>query len=488
MGWSNHSKDSREVTLNDNVSYIVVDLDGTLMSTDTLIESLFKLIKNQPILALQLPLWLLKGKAGFKIEVAKHISLDPSELPYNSELLHYLRRERAKGRKLVLATAAHESIALSISEHLGLFDRVLSTGDASLNLAGKAKSKSIPAECRPFIYAGNSKIDLEVWQESAGAIVVGPNSLRKQAEKIAPIIKWFEPEQTKWTAWNKALRVHQWTKNLLIFLPLILAHRLSEASLWLNAFFGFIAFSVIASSVYILNDIVDLDSDRQHPEKRNRPIARGSISLPEGVIMAGALFVLGMGIAAWANERLLFALLGYYILTTIYSFKLKKIPILDAFTLAGLYTWRILSGGLVTETRLTFWLLAFSMFFFLSLAFAKRSTELKLMISLNKKKASGRGYITEDLAMVNTLGVASGMASVVIFAMYVNQPVIVQLYQSPRYLLAVAIVLLYWISRVWLLTDRGQMNSDPILFAVKDRSSYVLLLVIALSLLASKLF
>jgi 4-hydroxybenzoate polyprenyltransferase len=203
--------------------------------------------------------------------------------------------------------------------------------------------------------------------------------------------------------------------------------------------------------------------------------------------MAGLLFILGMGIAAWANERLLLALLGYYILTTIYSFKLKKIPILDAFTLAGLYTWRILSGGVVTETRLTFWLMAFSMFFFLSLAFAKRSTELKLMISLNKKKASGRGYFTEDLSMVNALGVGSGMASVVIFAMYVNQPVIVQLYQSPRYLLAVAIVLLYWISRVWLLTDRGQMNSDPILFAVKDKSSYFLLLVIALSLLASKL-
>ncbi len=475
------------MTLNENVSYIVVDLDGTLVSTDTLIESLFKLIKSQPSLIFQIPFWLFKGKAGFKIEVAKHISLDPAQLPYNNELLHYLRRERAKGRKLILATAAHKSIALSISEHLGFFERVLSTNEESLNLAGKAKSQAIPADCRPFFYAGNASVDLDVWRESAGAIVVGPNSLRKQAEKIVPVVKWIEPEQSRWTAWNKALRIHQWAKNLLIFLPLILAHRLDEAALWRNAFLGFIAFSVIASSVYLLNDIVDLDSDRQHPEKRNRPLARGSVSLPQGLVMAGLLFVLGMGIAAWANERLLLALLGYYILTTIYSFKLKKIPILDAFTLAGLYSWRILSGGVVTETRLTFWLMAFSMFFFLSLAFAKRSTELKLMLSLNKKKAGGRGYFTDDLAMVNALGVGSGMASVVIFAMYVNQPVIVQLYQSPRYLLAIAIVLLYWISRVWLLTDRGQMNSDPILFAVKDKSSYFLLFVIALSLLASKL-
>jgi len=203
--------------------------------------------------------------------------------------------------------------------------------------------------------------------------------------------------------------------------------------------------------------------------------------------MAGALFFLGMGIAGWASDRLFIALLGYYILTTVYSFKLKKIPILDAFTLAGLYTWRILSGGVVTKTPLTFWLLAFSMFFFLSLAFAKRSTELKLMISLGKKKAQGRGYLTEDLSMVNTLGVGAGMASVVIFSMYVNQPVIVQLYQSPRYLLAVAIILLFWISRVWMLTDRGQMNSDPILFALKDKTSYVLLVFIAMALYASKL-
>jgi len=475
------------VTLNDNVSYIVVDLDGTLVGTDTLIESLFKLIKGQPLLAFKMPFWLLKGKAGFKIEVAKHVSLEPSQLPYHNELLHYLRRERAKGRKLILGTAAHESIAQSISEHLGLFDRVLCTSDSSLNLAGAAKGKAIPAECRPFYYAGNAKIDLEVWRESAGAIVVGPHSLLKQAEKVTSIVKWFEPDQSTWNAWKKALRIHQWTKNLLIFLPLILAHQLTDSSLWISAFLGFVAFSVIASSVYLLNDIVDLDSDRQHPEKKNRPLARGTVSLPQGLFMAGALFFLGMGIAGWASDRLFIVLLGYYILTTVYSFKLKKIPILDAFTLAGLYTWRILSGGVVTKTPLTFWLLAFSMFFFLSLAFAKRSTELKLMISLGKKKAQGRGYLTEDLSMVNTLGVGAGMASVVIFSMYVNQPVIVQLYQSPRYLLAVAIILLFWISRVWMLTDRGQMNSDPILFALKDKTSYVLLVFIAMALYASKL-
>lgn len=464
----------------------MVDLDGTLVRSDTLIESLFQLILKKPLKALRAPFWLMGGKAYFKQQVAKWVSLNPESLPYHEDLLFFLRRERAKGKKLILATAAHRSIADQVAAHVGIFERVLCTEEDGVNLSGKNKALAIPEECRPFIYAGNSTVDIEVWQSSAGAIVIGDDSIHEKASKATEVIKWFKPSHSKWTAWRKGLRLHQWAKNSLIFLPLILAHKFQDYDSWINAVVAFFSFSLIASSVYLVNDLVDLEADRQHPEKKNRPLASGMISLAQGVTVAILLLLVGMWIAFRVSHPLFTVLIGYYLLTTLYSFSLKKIPILDAFTLAGLYTWRILSGGVVTNTRLTFWLLAFSMFFFLSLAFAKRSTELKLMLSMNKKKVSGRGYLTEDLSMVNLLGVSSGIGSVVIFAMYVNQPVITQLYQSPKYLIAVAIAVLFWICRVWLLTDRGQMNSDPIIFAIKDKGSYLLLAVVALCLAASK--
>jgi len=471
---------------NDNIQNLVVDLDGTLVRSDTLIESLFRLALERPWIALQSPLWLLGGKASFKQRVAKWVQINPESLPYHDDLLFFLRRERAKGKKLILATAAHSSIAEAVAEYVGIFEKTICTQDGGINLSGKNKVLAIPEEYRPFVYAGNSLVDVDVWQSSAGAIVIGNERLLKKAEKVTDVVKWFKPSQSAFTSWRRALRIHQWAKNALIFLPLILAHKFQDSHAWLQAFVGFFSFSLIASSVYLVNDLVDLESDRQHPEKKLRSLASGQVSLTQGTMIAILLLLFGMGIAHAQSKMLFFVLLGYYGLTTVYSFYLKRIPILDAFTLAGLYTWRILSGGVVTGTRLTFWLIAFSMFFFLSLAFAKRSTELKLMLNMNKKKVSGRGYFTEDLDMVNLLGVGAGIGSVVIFSMYISQPVITQLYQSPKYLLAVAIALLYWISRIWLLTSRAQMNSDPILFAIKDRGSYLLLLFVAICLAASK--
>jgi 4-hydroxybenzoate polyprenyltransferase len=470
----------------DAAIYIVVDLDGTLVNTDTLVESIFKLLLQNPTYAFHLPFWLLSGKSFFKSKIASLVTLDPASLPYHEDFLFFLRRERAKGKRLILATAAHESIGRSVADHLDLFESVVCTQTSGPNLTGQRKLEAIPAAARPFIYAGNEKVDGAIWKESAGAIVVGDSRIHEFAKNITPIVKWFEPKNTKFKIWRKGLRIHQWAKNFLIFLPLILAHRIFEAQVWIMASIGFFAFSLIASSVYLLNDLLDLEADRQHPEKKSRPLANGDISLFQGIYVAAALLLVGMILAAFTSKSLLIVLIGYYALTTIYSFKLKKVPVIDAFTLAGLYTWRILSGGVVTGTRLTVWLLGFSVFFFLSLAFAKRSTELKLMISLNRKKALGRGYYTDDINMVNMLGVASGMASVVVFTLYMNQPVVTQLYLSPRYLLAVAIVLLFWISRVWFLTERGQMNADPILFAVKDRISYLLLALITATLIASK--
>ncbi len=471
---------------NEAVIYVVVDLDGTLVNTDTLVESIFKLIVQDPIQCFRIPFWLFSGKTFFKSKIASLIALDPANLPYNEDFLFYLRRERAKGKRLILATAAHETIARSVADHLDLFESVISTQSSGPNLTGRLKLEAIPMSCRPFVYAGNEKVDGAIWKESSGAIVVGDAKIHDFAQGLAPIVKWFEPKNSKIKVWRKGLRIHQWAKNLLIFLPLILAHRIYEIELWALALKGFFAFSLIASSVYLLNDLFDLEADRQHPEKKNRPLANGDISLIQGVYTGVILLLLGMCLAAVTSDSLFYVLIGYYLLTTLYSFKLKKIPIVDAFTLAGLYTWRILSGGVVTGTRLTVWLLGFSIFFFLSLALAKRSTELKLMISLNRKKALGRGYYTDDINMVNMLGVASGMASVVVFTMYMNQSFVTQLYLSPKYLLGVAIILLFWISRIWFLTERGQMNADPILFAVKDRISYVLLALVSATLIASK--
>lgn len=457
---------------------LYVDLDGTLVKTDTLLEALLTLIKSKPMKALALPLWLLKGKAGFKEHVSHNVQIQPQTLPYNGALIEYLREENESGTELVLATAAHRSVAEAVAKHTGLFAEVFST-EGRTNLSGKAKLDAIRRRTREFDYAGNANADLPIWKEAHGAVVVGPRSIRDKASRLTNVVRWFAPEQVFFKLALRALRPHQWAKNVLVLLPAILAHEWqSSAKLWMGLWV-FVSFSLVASSVYVINDLFDLESDRAHPEKKRRPLASGDLSITSGILLAAMANVAGFSIAMLVSTKLFLALMGYFVLTTMYSFKLKRVSIVDGFTLATLYSWRIVTGGVMTEVPITFWLIAFCMFFFLSLAFAKRATELLMMKHLNRESAAGRGYAVGDLDIVRLLGVGSGIASVIVLAMYMNHPGTQVLYKSPSYLLGAAIALFYWICRVWVKTDRREMNSDPIVFAIKDKVSYGILALIS---------
>ena len=457
---------------------LYVDLDGTLVRSDTLLESLYILLRESPHYLFLLPLWLLKGRAHFKEMISSRAEIEPDLLPIDKDFLSYLRRERAMGTRLILATAAHERIAKKVFDHIGLFESYLATKDGE-NLKGSKKLEKIKEQNPEFYYAGNHPVDLKIWKEAKGAVVVGPSSLKKKAEKLTEVISHFPPKRSSLKILIKGLRVHQWAKNLLLFLPLLLAHEYTNVEKLITTFWGWLFFSFVASSVYLLNDIVDIEADRAHPEKSKRPLASGEMPLHVGAALAVFTFFIGF-IGAFAVSKTLFTmLLIYYVITTLYSFRLKKIALVDAFTLAGLFTWRIFAGGKVADVRITFWLMAFSMFFFLSLAFAKRAAELHTMKSLGRKKAKGRGYMVEDEASVKLLGAGSGIASIVILTLYVSQPTTLFLYSSPSILLGCCIAMLYWISRVWLKVDRGEMSEDPIAFALKDKASYLVVIAAA---------
>lgn len=464
---------------------LYVDLDGTLCRSDTLFEASLQLLLHSPAKLLGLILALLKSRAQLKRFVSANVELSPKSLPFHEDFLAYLRRERAMGTRLVLATAADEKIAKSVSDHIGLFDSYISS-DGQVNLKGSAKLERIKEDTPEFHYAGNAPVDLAIWNDAKGAVVVGPESLKEKAARLTNVDQWFPPEKTRLQVTLKALRVHQWAKNLLVFLPLLLSHSLNLKS-YLLAFLGWLIFSLVASSVYLVNDLVDLKSDRGHPTKKKRPLAYGSMPLHHGVAWAGICFAAGLVFAFFLGHEALIAIGVYFIVTTIYSFKLKKIALVDTLTLAGLFTWRIISGGLITSTELSFWLMVFSVFFFLSLAFAKRAAELNTMKQIGRKKAAGRGYVVDDSFVISQLGISCGIASVVIFGLYLNSVATNELYSSPEYLILACGFILFWISRIWLLTTRGEMNEDPVAFAVKDKASYIIAVGVFISVVLATL-
>lgn len=281
----------------------------------------------------------------------------------------------------------------------------------------------------------------------------------------------------------KAIRIHQWSKNILVFVPLLTAHKLSDPHLFLKALDAFLAFSLCASGVYLLNDLVDLDSDRRHPKKKNRPFAAGDLSLITGKILIPCFFAASLLIAFRVESHVALLLLLYAVLTTAYSLSLKKIALIDVMILATLYTIRLFTGAMATGVPISHWLLAFSMFFFLNLAFVKRFSELHLLHVADSEVGIGRGYMGKDLGLISDLGTSSGYVSVVILALYVQSETISELYRRSQLLWLLCPLFLYWISRIWLMTRRGLMHDDPILFAIRDKVSYVVGLLLVLVVL-----
>jgi 4-hydroxybenzoate polyprenyltransferase/phosphoserine phosphatase len=456
---------------------LCVDLDGTLINGDLLHEASVALLRHDPLRAALLPVWLLRGKAYLKERLAEHVTLDAAALPYRTEVVEYLRREAENGRRIVLATASHARFAKAVAAHLGFFSEVIATENGR-NLKGEEKRAELTRRFGEggYDYVGDSKADLPVWEGAREALVVSPSKkLLEQAERRRPAAKVFQTEKrSKLKAAAKLMRPHQWAKNVLLFVPLILAHQWFDLGRILSVLLAFVSFSLSASAVYVLNDLLDLEADRKHPTKRNRPLAAGRLSIPHGIALFGALLTAGITIPlCFLSWTFVGMLAGYLVLTTAYSVHLKREPILDVFVLAGLYTHRILSGGIAANVLVSGWLLAFAVFFFLSLALAKRYAELARASTEDRSTLDRRGYIVEDLGLIQALGPTTGYMAVLTFCLYINASDILGLYRTPTLLWGICLVLFYWITRVWFLARRRLLHEDPVIFATRDRVSYL---------------
>lgn len=463
---------------------LVVDLDGTLVQTDLLHECLFAMIRQAPWALARVPAWLMQGRARLKRRVAERVVIDVTSLPYNEALVGWLSEEHLKGRRLVLATGSDAKLAEAVANHLGIFESVIGS-DGELNLTGVAKRDILVAKYGAvgFSYVGNSKIDLHVWKASQSAIVVSHSeSLAQEAAKLTRIEKKLGPTTGSFFTWLRAIRLHQWLKNLLVILPMLAAHRAFDVSGWANCIIAFMAFGIAASSVYLLNDLLDIDDDRHHRSKKNRPFAAGTISLLHGALAVPLLFFVALGLMFLLPWRFGAVLCSYYLTTFFYSIFLKRLVMVDVVTLAILYTLRIVAGAVAVTVPLSFWLLAFSMFIFLSLALLKRYSELIEMQRAGRlAKARGRGYHVDDLSLLVSLGAAAGYASVMVLALYINSESVIALYREPRAIWFACPLLLFWISRAWLIAHRGEMHDDPVIYAVRDNISRVVGLLLAVS-------
>ncbi len=466
---------------------LVVDLDGTLIKSDLLVESLFALLRKSPLMVFLVPFWLLKGKAYLKQAIANLISIDVTLLPYNRDVLDYITHEKSKGREIVLATASNKKYANAIGEYLKVFDHIVAS-DEHINMSGGNKGVELAKQfgANQFTYAGNANIDLEVWKYASSAIVVNPSKgLLEKVGKLFTIEKAIDNRPSIIKTLLKAMRIHQWVKNFLIFVPLLLSHAFMEGHYWVQAILAFISFSFCASSVYLLNDLVDLSDDRAHSTKCNRPFASGDLDTVLGVALIPVLLISAFCIALLLPFEFGLSLLGYYIFTIFYSFWLKRKVLIDVISLASLYTVRIIAGSLALGMMPSFWLLSFSLFIFLSLAIIKRYSELLELRENGKDKLSGRGYEANDLELLSSLGGSSGYVSALVLALYLNSIEVVKLYSHPEYLWLICPVILYWISRAWLIAHRGVMHDDPIVWAIRDRLSHIVGIVVAIIVVAA---
>ncbi len=464
---------------------LCVDLDGTLIRGDAIWECALILLKTQPSALLRLPFWWLAGPASLKRKLANQVELDPAQLPYRQNVLDLLRKEKAAGRYVVLATAADHEIAAKISRHLGLFDEVHGS-DGTLNLKGENKAAFLTRNYAlyGFDYVGDSSADMAVWKCARAAYVVGSQARAEQAATVTQVAGTFLEARASFRTWVNAIRGHHWAKNLLLFLPLVLSHNLGVAPL-LRTLGGFVLFGLCASGLYILNDLLDLHSDRDHPWKKERPFAAGKISIPEGILASFLLLGSALGLGFLLDLQFGAALIGYAALTMLYSLYLKKVALLDVFVLASFYCLRLLAGAVISATPLSQWFLAFSMFFFLSLAMAKRYSELLHAGDLIHAGNSGRGYRTGDRELLLSLGVGSSFSAVVIFTLYVHSQDVLLLYPSPEFLFLLCPLVLYWLSRTWLQAHRGELKEDPVTLAIRDPVSYAVAVISGMIVAAS---
>ncbi|MBL8583359.1 MAG: UbiA family prenyltransferase [Rhizobiaceae bacterium] len=468
-----------------NATPLAVDLDGTLIATDLLWEGLFLLLRKHPLCIVMVPFWLVHGPARLKHEIAARVDLDPSTLPYRETVVERLRQEKAQGRRIVLATGTPRKFAEAIAAYLGVFDAVLAT-ERGENLTSDRKRDALVKTYGDagFDYFGNSRHDLTVFDAAREAIVVAPDrqAARWQRQHQAELIEASRPSPRTIL---KMLRAHQWLKNSLLAVPVILSHEYFNVSMLTDLVLAFVAFSCAASAVYIVNDFFDLSLDRAHPTKRKRPFASGLLSMPFGFASVAVLLVVSFGTALLLPIEFLGVLAGYLVLTTAYSLSVKRMLLLDVLMLAGLYTTRLLAGATATGTTVSFWLLAFSIFFFLSLALVKRYVELRTSCLPAGERIAGRGYRTEDQDIVAQAGMAAAFSSALVLALYIDSDSVQRMYPHPWLVWPLAPIVLYLTMRVWILARRDEMHDDPVVFIIRDWRSQVMVVIGAVLLLAA---
>jgi 4-hydroxybenzoate polyprenyltransferase len=452
---------------------LAVDLDGTLIATDLLWEGVVALLKRNPLYIFLLPFWALRGAYALKFEIASRVELDPDALPYRTDFLEFLQAERAKGRELFLATGSHRRFADQIASHLGIFKGVFASENrVSLTSSRKRAALDAAFGVGMYDYAGNSHADIAVFEGARGAIVVAPDRIagRYQTQSGARL---FAATRASAKPLLKMLRVHQWAKNILVAVPAVLANDILNLATLIECVTAFVAFSLAASAIYIINDLIDLPLDRKHRNKRNRPIAAGTVSIPIALATAGALMLAATSVGLTLPSAFGLVLLAYVAMTSAYSFALKRMLLIDVLTLAGLYTMRVVAGAAATMIDVSFWLLAFSIFFFLSLALVKRFVELKDNPAATSKIA-GRGYRHADQQVLGEAGMASAFAAALVLALYIDSPEVQKLYGQPWLIWPLCPLVLYLSIRIWVLARRGEMHEDPVVFLLTDWRSVLM--------------
>lgn len=455
---------------------VYVDLDGTLSPSDLLLEACLQLVRLRFLSVFLLIAWALKGAWYFKSRLANAIQPDTELLPLRPELLDELVSLKDKGHRIVLATASVESWVSPLAARIGLFDSVIAS--SSSNLKGERKLSAILADSagQPFVYFGDSAADIPVWKAAQRAIAVSPTWRTRLKARAAGLHLEIFPvsKRPRYKLVLKAMRIQQWAKNALLFLPLIAAHQFN-GSLWCQMLTGFVAFGLVASATYIWNDLMDLGPDRHHPRKRLRPMASGEMSPASALGLMALLGALGFALAFLAaGVAFTVVLAAYTVLTLLYTFRLKRVPFVDVLALAMLYTVRVIAGGLATGIAVSSWLLAISLFVFLSLALVKRCAELEFL-QFEGVEPSGRGYRMSDLSYLVSMGISSGFVAVLVLALYVDSQNGSMLYREPKFLWGICPIFLYWLMRIWILTSRREMIDDPVHFAIHDRVSWMVL-------------
>jgi len=457
---------------NKSLTPLYVDLDGTFTKVDLLYESLVIALKTNPLIIFSCIIWLTRGRAYLKHKLSHLAHISAGSLPLNSDFYIFLLGEKAKMRKIILATASSEKYGKDISNNFPLFDSYICSDDKT-NLKGTVKLLAIQSMSESFSYAGNSSEDFILFAHAEESFLVNPNRKARQAALKTPPTRVFDGEKLGGSAWLKQLRVHQWVKNVLIFVPLLITEEFMDVNSIVLSSLAFVSFSLLASATYVINDLFDLQSDRNHKRKKFREIAAGNISILDAVIASLLLFAISLSIALSIDGLFSYALLTYLILTLLYSFKFKKYIAMDVIVLACLYTIRIVAGAAVLNVPVSFWLLSFSMFVFFSLALVKRCSELKSKQQEEDKEVSGRDYQVTDYSILMNFGTSAALLSVLMFCFYINNNILTNQFSNPSILWLIIPALCYWLMRMWIKTHRGEMHDDPIIYALKDRGSVV---------------